>query len=67
MKKLEQAFESTPSEIDGMDVLFDKRVTLFPVSLVAPGKPARARSLAAQKRSSRGTAGRLGRGLRGWR
>ena len=34
-----RAFSDAPVEIDGMDVLFDKRVTLFPVTLVE--KPAR--------------------------
>ena len=34
-----RALSDAPVEIDGMDVLFDKRVTLFPVTLVE--KPAR--------------------------
>ena len=29
-----RALSDAPVEIDGMDVLFDKRVTLFPVTLV---------------------------------
>jgi hypothetical protein len=39
------AFGDEPVEIDGMEVLFDKRVTLFPVTLLElPGaKPATGR------------------------
>jgi hypothetical protein len=40
---------SEPSEIDGMDVLFDKRVTLFPVSLVEEGKGAGANGAGVKK------------------
>ena len=35
-RRAARAMEETPTEIDGMRVLFDKRVTLFPVTLVEP-------------------------------
>lgn len=33
------AMTDTPAEIDGMRVLFDRRVTLFPVTLVERAAP----------------------------
>jgi hypothetical protein len=42
-RRASHAMSETPVEIDGMDVLFDKRVTLFPVTLVErPRKAGRA-------------------------
>jgi len=39
-----RAFDDAPVEIDGMRVLFDKRVTLFPVMLVEAPKKAAGRA-----------------------
>jgi len=43
------AMTDTPAEIDGMRVLFDRRVTLFPVTLVEGTAPAAARRRATRR------------------